>query len=337
MGAVSTSRGFDSRLRSCITIGIAFILVFGGSVTRSSDADSEASLCDTWFDLEVVDRERGRTLPIRIYLPESKTESGLILFSHGLGGSRRSFSYLAEAWAAQGFCTVFIQHPGSDEDILAGVAEERVAEVMREVAGRRNFTLRIADIPAVLDQLEEWTNDSEHRLHGRIGTERVGIAGHSFGAMTAQALGGQRFGFGIGRAHFADDRVAAALMLSPSPPISGTSRLAFGRVDTPWMLITGTEDYSKIAGVEAEQRRDVFRHLPAGGKYELVLMSAEHHSYDIDENCVSCDNERYRAVIAAVSSKFWKAWLGGDKSARDWLEGDGPTSLTERGDIWLVK
>lgn len=334
MGAVSISKGFDAGLRFS-TIATAFFLLLAGRFAYSGCAGE--GCCGSWRDLEVHDGVRDRIIPIRIYLPEDKADSPLVLFSHGLGGSRRSFSYLAKAWRELGFSTVFIQHPGSDEDMLKGVAPHRVEEVMREAAGRSNFTLRIADIPAVMDQLHEWSRQPEHPLYGRIRTKRVGVAGHSFGAMTAQALGGQRFGFGIGRAHFADDRIVAALMLSPSPPIAGTNRMAFGRVDTPWMLISGTDDYSPIARFDAEERREVFRYLPDGGKYKLVFEGAGHGSYDVDGRLRSRDSDRFGKAIAAVSGKFWQAWLEGDKAARKWLESDEPKSLMEPEDSWLFK
>jgi len=43
-------------------------------------------------DLAIQDDSRRREIPIRIYLPETKEAAPVILFSHGLGGSRRGCS-----------------------------------------------------------------------------------------------------------------------------------------------------------------------------------------------------------------------------------------------------
>ena len=42
--------------------------------------------------------------------------------------------------------------------------------------------------PIVLDQLEEWNKDSKHELHGRLDLKHIGMSGHSFGAVTTQAV-----------------------------------------------------------------------------------------------------------------------------------------------------
>ena len=49
------------------------------------------------------------------------------------------------------------------------------------------------DVPAVLDQLEAWNKTSGHQLAGRLDLTRVGMSGHSFGAITTQAVSGQTF------------------------------------------------------------------------------------------------------------------------------------------------
>src|SRR5687767_11794832 len=76
-------------------------------------------------DFTVHDDKRDRDIPIRVYLQASqKVESKLdaklaavVLFSHGLGGSRENNQYLANHWTARGYVCVFLQHPGSDENV----------------------------------------------------------------------------------------------------------------------------------------------------------------------------------------------------------------------------
>ena len=56
-------------------------------------------------------------LPVRVFLPAATTPSPIILFSHGLGGSREGNAFLGEHWAKRGYVAVFLQHPGSDGSV----------------------------------------------------------------------------------------------------------------------------------------------------------------------------------------------------------------------------
>ena len=76
-------------------------------------------------------------------------------------------------------------------------------------AGARNFKHRVRDVPAVIDQLEEWNRVPNHPLYHRMDLTRIAMTGHSFGAVTAQALGGQTF-LG-GTRDYADKRIALDL------------------------------------------------------------------------------------------------------------------------------
>ena len=67
---------------------------------------------------DLHDTRRARTLPLKLYLPEQRSPRGLILFSHGLGGSREGGSVWLQHWASHGFAALALQHPGSDRSIL---------------------------------------------------------------------------------------------------------------------------------------------------------------------------------------------------------------------------
>ena len=69
-----------------------------------------ASLLEDWQD-----SARDRSVPVKIYYPEKGTGPfPVVLFSHGLGGSRNGYSYLGEHWASHGYVSVHLQHVGSD-------------------------------------------------------------------------------------------------------------------------------------------------------------------------------------------------------------------------------
>jgi predicted dienelactone hydrolase len=62
---------------------------------------------------------------------------------------------------------------------------------MQKAASAENSQLRTQDIPAVLNQLELWNQAFGNELHGRMNAEHLGMSGHSFGAVTSQAISGQ--------------------------------------------------------------------------------------------------------------------------------------------------
>ncbi|SEP45194.1 Platelet-activating factor acetylhydrolase, isoform II [Methylobacterium sp. ap11] len=72
------------------------------------------------IDFEWIDAARDRAAPARLYWPAAPTRKSpipLIVFSHGLGGSRKGYSYLGEGWSARGVASLHIQHVGSDETL----------------------------------------------------------------------------------------------------------------------------------------------------------------------------------------------------------------------------
>jgi predicted dienelactone hydrolase len=289
------------------------------------------------LDLTVKDEGRRREIPIRIYLPSEKAAAAVVLFSHGLGGSREGSAYLGLHWSARGYVAVFLQHPGSDTTVWQDKPLAQRMTAMQQAAGLTNFMLRVKDVPAVLDQLERWNKADGHPLAGRLDLKCVGMSGHSFGAVTTQAVSGQSFP--LGDASFTEARIKAAIAFSPSSPRRGDPGKAFGAVKIPWMLMTGTRDVAPIGDADVASRLDVFPALPAGGKYELVLDGAEHSAFS--DRALPGDtgkrNPNHHRAILALSTAFWDAWLRENAAARAWLDGGGPRSVLETNDRWQRK
>ncbi len=286
--------------------------------------------------IDCRDERRDRDLPLKFYLPKMQAPAPVIVFSHGLGGNREGSKFLGEHWAARGYVCVFVQHPGSDESVWRDAPLADRLAVLRRAADGENFTLRVQDIPAVLDQLEKWNGDPQHTLHGRLDLQHVGMAGHSFGAVTTQAVSGQSF---LGTARYTDARIKAAMPLSPSVPAVGRPNIAFRTVKIPWMLMTGTHDDAPIGHSTPESRREVYPALPAGNKYELVLDQAEHSIFTdrpLFNDRLRRNPQHHRSILA-ISTAFWDAYLRDDAAARQWLDGDGPRSVLNDADLWQHK
>ena len=315
---------------------LSFVVCGAVRATDGYDPLAKRVVADsTNHDFEFTDAARNRKLPIRVWLPSSTSEEPVLLFSHGLGGNREGPEYLAKHWTARGYVVVCLQHPGSDDSVWKSVKPGERLAAMQKAASGENLLLRAGDAPAVLDQLARWNQDGSHVLSGRMDLGKVGMSGHSFGAMTTQLLAGQT----LAGKSFSDPRVKAAVVMSPSPPRVGNPARAFAGLDRPCLLMTGTLDDSPIGKTLPEDRRRVFPALPSGDKYELVLDKARHGAFS-DRQLPgegSQRNPNHHKVVLALSTAFWDTYLRGDPRAKDWLVGDQPRALMEANDLWQKK
>lgn len=317
---------------------IAFALgPVGHGATAGYDPLAADSAPSAAQNFTVNDSARLREIPVRIYLPVERAPAPVILFSHGLGGSREGSAYLGRHWSARGYVAVFLQHPGSDDTVWQDVPKAKRLAAMNQAASPHNLLLRVRDVSVVLDQLAAWQRQLGHALAGRLDLVRVGMSGHSFGAMTTQAVSGQSLPAGGPR--LTDPRIKAALPMSPSVPQRGDPAQAFAAVKIPWLLMTGTKDTAPIGGQTVESRLSVYPNLPDVAKYELVLHDAEHSAFT--ERPLPGEsgrrNPNHHRAILALSTAFWDTHLRGDPAARAWLHGPGPRTVLEKDDRWQFR
>jgi predicted dienelactone hydrolase len=297
----------------------------------------QSKAADHIHDITVRDEARQRAIPLRIAHRASREAMPVVLFSHGLGGNRLAVSYLERRWRARGYVTVFLQHLGSDDAVGRDVAPDQRLAALRAAATGANLIARMRDVVAVLDALARWNvAGDETRLQGRMQLDRIGMAGHSFGAFTTQVVAGQRVPPGL-PGSWPDPRIKSALVLSPRGPGFGGSAEAFTKVPIPWMVMTGTHDVSPFDG--ASDRLAVFPALPPGRKYELVLHHGEHSAFA--DQALPGDhlprNPNHHRAIQALSTAFWDSTLQGKAEAAAWLDAAGPESVLEAQDRWQRK
>ncbi len=306
-------------------------------LTRAADYNPLAvdqAVTPIHVDVTFHDAARNRDLPLRIYLPTNTVPEPVVLFSHGLGGTRAGSVFLGEHWAARGYVAVFLQHPGSDDSVWKDQPIAKRLRAMKQAASLDNFLRRVRDVPAVLNQLEFWNADKTNFLFGRLDLKKVGMSGHSFGAVTTEAVSGETLP--IEGQKITDSRITAAIAFSPSPPHGISTAKAFGSVKIPWLLMTGTKDVAPIGNADVPARLSVYPALHGAPKYEVVLFNAEHSAFT--DRALPGDREprnpNHHRVILALSTAFWDAYLRGDADALAWLNGAGPRSVMESADRW---
>lgn len=321
-------------MKSVLSLVLATVTMLGAKVDEYDPLKvPEVVIVSNTFD--VKDSARQRIIPVRVYLPETKQPAPVILFSHGLGGSRDNNPYLGNHWAKRGYIVVFIQHPGSDESVWKDVSLGQRMGAMKQAASPGNFVERNKDVPAVIDALTSWNADKENPLHDRFDLKHIGMSGHSFGAVTTQSMAGQSAAGG--RVSFAEPRLTAAVMMSPSPPAMGDPAKAFQSITIPCLLMTGTLDNSPIGNSSAEDRLRVFPNLTNAPAWQVVFDGATHMSFgERDLRGNSEIGNRYHKVILALTSAFWDAQLRGSADAKTWLNGAGAKSLMVDADKWEI-
>ena len=260
-----------------------------------------------------------------------------MLFSHGLGGSRENGAYLGTHWAQAGYIALFMQHPGSDESIWKNVPISERKKALQSGASGKTFSDRMGDVPFVLDLLERWNKEAEHPLMGRMDLDHIGMSGHSYGAVTTQAVMGQKWG---NKQPYHDPRLDAFILMSPSPPPVGTSESAYGHIDAPVFCMTGTKDETVLktrAHVTPESRQSVFPSLKEGGKYHIVFKDGQHFIFSGSTRRGKERHPRFHPAILQLSTSFWDAHLKDDKKAKQWLQSDKVRELLIDDDLYQWK
>ena len=132
------------------------------------------------------DAKRNRSVPAKIYYPKGDGPFPIIVFSHGLGGTREGYEYLGTYWSAHGYVSVHLQHIGSDDSVWRGGG----MQAMARAANGKNSLDRAADVSFAIDQLETLNKDADFPLRGKLDLQKIGMAGHSFGANTTLLVSG---------------------------------------------------------------------------------------------------------------------------------------------------
>lgn len=249
------------------------------------------------------DGERQRPVLAKLYLPAAQAGPvPLIVFSHGIGGSREGYSYLGKHWAANGYASLHLQHAGSDRNVWFGNPLEMVSRLQN--AARESEAIdRARDLSFALDRV------LSGELADRFDLRRVVAAGHSYGANTTLLVAGAEVEREGRRLSFRDPRIQAAVIIS-APPFYGESKLAsiLGPVQIPSLHITATADDIRIPGYfsAASDRVEVFT---ATGSKAKALAVFHDGSHSIFTDRLGTGGQEYNPRVKAATRELALAFF----------------------------
>lgn len=225
------------------------------------------------LDLDWMDASRQRPVPVRLYWPEGGQPVALVVFSHGIGGSRRGYRYLGEHFASRGVASLHLQHVGSDRSLWGGNPFSLLGR-LQDAAQEREALDRVRDLRFALDQV------LAHETFGaRIDRARIAAAGHSYGANTVMLASGAAIVRDGRPVELRDARIRAAVLLS-APPFYGEKDPApiLRPVTLPTLHITATEDTIRIPGFYSpvDDRLAVFEAMGGPLKALAVFEGGSH-------------------------------------------------------------
>ncbi len=313
--------------------------VLRASLLLSAGALASPLLCAAEGELQDEvwrDAPRSRDVPALVRWPSTGAKpQGVVVFSHGQGGKRTGADVWGAAWAQAGFVVLHLQHPGSDAAAVKSLSGFNKAMAPEQLVAR------VGDVKFAIDEMHRRQSAAQGRW-ADVPLARLGVAGHSFGARTAQALAGQAFPKAGGWSG-QDLRIKAFIALSPALG-QGVSQ-AQARTDAqamvrPMLIVSGSLDGEVLSnGETVATRRMVYDVLPSGAKALLWLDGADHMTFAGVEKQIpstfiirrssatlAAETGHHRTVAAVTT-----AWLKEQLLAQPMA---APTGLAG-ADVWL--
>jgi dienelactone hydrolase len=276
--------------------------------------------------LQWDDTTRQRPVLAKLYLPTAVAPGQrvpLVVFSHGIGGSREGYSYLGKHWAANGYASLHLQHVGSDRSLWGGNPLALVSRLQAAATDAEAID-RVRDLRFALDQVL-----GSAELAARLDPERIVAAGHSYGANTTLLAAGARVERAGGAVALGDPRIKAAVVIS-APPFYGQGDPAaiLRPIAIPTLHITSTGDEIRIPGYySAPGDRTAVYEATGGAVKALAVFKDGSHSMFTDRLRTGGDelNPKVKAATRDLALAFFSTVFDGRAEAfTDWPQRHAP-------------
>jgi dienelactone hydrolase len=273
------------------------------SVKYSTEVAGRLWLNIEEFNFNWLDQSRDRMVPALLFKPARQQQAkALIVFSHGLGGSKERYAYLGQYWASQGYASLHVQHDGSDRKVWRGSRLTLPFRLM-DAADTPEALARVQDVKFALDQILA----SNHAA--AFDNQTIVMAGHSYGANTSMLLSGAQVEQNGTLVSLKDDRIKAAILIS-APPFYNDQPLAkvLAEVNIPTLHITTTEDEIRVPGYYSspQDRFDLYNAMASSYKVLAVFSSGSHNIFSGRRTTAQTTPQQQviKAATQALSAAF---------------------------------
>ena len=267
-------------------------------------------------------------LNLRIWYPEAfDRDIPVVIFSHGNWSDREKYDRLLSHWSSHGYTVIATTH-------LDGRSMARGIFNSLRYGQLGLIDARVQDIQFLIDRLSM----IESKLQNAVGStlsfqkERLVIAGHSFGAFTAQQFAGAIASDEEQVSRASDDRVAGVIAISPPGPMFDVIReKSWENMRGPVLVTTGTWDSNPQFWPDWRAHLMSFETSQPGEQYALVVQGADHYLGNL-----ICRPEREAepqtdalAMVNSASVLFLDAVFGNSETTLERLSSGVLSELTK--------
>jgi dienelactone hydrolase len=269
-----------------------------------------------------IPREGPRPLSVRVTFPRDGGPYPVVVFSHGMYGSETGSDPLVSSWARRGY--VVIQPTHGDSLRYADAAGIRAA-MRGKLDNVGDWRSRPGEITLVLDRLS-WLEGKVPGLKGKMDTENIGMAGHSYGAWTTQMIAGMELKARDQALSLADSRPKAFVVLSPHGLGGGVTADSYRAMRSPMLFVSGDNDRGRGEWDPKVYRRQPFDLSPPGDRALVWIKDAYHNFGGVTGrsgdrlmrvgNLAGPSNPEHVRLVQNSTLAFWDAHLRGLEPAK---------------------
>lgn len=269
------------------------------------------------YDIELLEnltlqREKSAEMVLRVWYPRRSDPAPVVIFSHGNWSDKDRYDAVLKHWASYGFVVIATTH-------LDGVNMARGIFNALRYGNDGLIAARVEDVRYIIEHLTQ----VQALLPVALDSERLAVAGHSFGAFTAQQFAGARAMVEGGDIGAEDPRVAAVVALSPPGPMfDEITAQSWITMQGPVFMSTGTHDVNPQFFPDWRLHKMSFDTAMPGDQYALVVAGADHYLGNL-----ICRPEREAPpqtdalnIVNALSTVFLLTHLNGDTVLGTWLQ-----------------
>lgn len=265
------------------------------------------------------DHQQGREVPLTILYPLGRVPAGgfpAVVVSPGLGARAHATRYLERHLASHGYIVLCPTHQGSDW----------LAVFRRTPFGafsRRELLTRISEVSLAVQLLQN--GRLPDHICRRADRDRLALVGHSFGALTVQAVAGVPVLDPAGQQlPLGDPRFRAFVCMSPYGDSFPAQRLGmtaegYARIDRPILFMSGDRDDLWTVGRGPNTHLGPYRWVSSAHRYHLLISDTKHSDFS---EVLGRIKKRTATMVNSTTVAFLDAYCGEDPEARRYLRHD---------------